>query len=140
MRDAIRPKGVLWHDGKSRDKPPVLIEWSPELRATIDEALGLQRNHVAGSMYLFGNMRGQRYTRGGWKSVLDDLMAACEAEATTRGVPFTRFNLQQCRPKGVSNKLERGDLDAQDATGHTSDKMIQQVYDRRQMKKATPAG
>jgi len=139
-RASITDAGMLWSDGKSRDKPAVLIEWSPELRATLHEALAIKRNHIAGTIYLFGNMRGKPYTKGGWKSVLDDLMRDCEAEAQRRGVPFQRFNLQHCRPKAVSDKLARGDADTKDATGHTTDKMIRQTYDRRRVKKATPAG
>jgi len=137
-RDAVTEAGVLWHDGKSKDKPPVLIEWTPELRATITEALQVKRHHVAGTIYLFGNMKGQRYTKGGWKAVLDDLMRDCEAVATERQVKFQRFSLQDCRPKGVSDKLTAQHMDTIDATGHTSDRMIRQVYDRRQVKKAGP--
>ena len=32
-----------------------------ELAATIAEALAIKRHHVAGTMYLFGNMKGQKY-------------------------------------------------------------------------------
>ena len=62
-RDCIKEAGILWDDGKDPNKPKILIEWSHELRKTIDEALAVKRNHVAGSMYIFGNMRGQRYTK-----------------------------------------------------------------------------
>lgn len=139
-RDAIKDSGILWHDGKDSSKPPVLIEWSPELRSTIDEAIAIKRSKVAGTMYIFGNMRGQRYTKGGWKAMLDDLMRACEKVAAEQKIAFQKFSLQDCRPKGVSDKLERGDTDTQDATGHTDGKMIAQIYDRRQSRKATPAG
>lgn len=139
-RAAITDAGMLWEDGKNHDKPPVLIAWSPELRKIIDEALAVKRHKVAGSLYIFGNMRGQPYTKGGWKAVLDKLMRDCEVEAERRGVSFQRFSLQDCRPKGVSDKLARGDKDTRDATGHTTDKMIGQVYDRRRVKKSTPAG
>jgi integrase len=138
-REAVTDAGMVWQDGKNKDKAPVLIEWTPELRATIAEALQVKRNHVAGTIYLFGNMKGQRYTKGGWKAVLDDLMRECEALATERRVTFQRFSLQDCRPKGVSDKLTAQHADTMDATGHTSDRMIRQVYDRRQVKKATPA-
>lgn len=137
-RDAVTDAGVIWQDGKNKNKPPVLIEWTPELRETITEALQVKRNHVAGTIYLFGNMKGQRYTKGGWKAVLDDLMQDCEALAAERRVKFERFSLQDCRPKGVSDKLTAQHADTMDATGHTSDRMIRQVYDRRQVKKATP--
>ncbi len=140
MRDGIREDGVLWQDGKSKSKPAVLIEWSPELRETITEALGIKRNNVAGTMFVFGNMRGQRYTKGGWKSMLDDLMRECVIAAADRGIEFQRFSLQDCRPMGVSGKLDRGDTDTTNATGHTSEKMIATVYDRRPFKRAKPAG
>ena len=138
-RDAITEQGIRWKDGKDPTKPAILIEWTPELRATIDETLALKRNKVAGTMFLFGNMQGQKYTKGGWKSVLDDLMFACAEEAAKRGIAFTRFSLQDCRPMAVTDKLERGDLDTKTATGHTSDKMIATVYDRRPQRFATGA-
>lgn len=139
-RDGIREDGILWGDGKSKTKAKILIEWSPDLRETIAEALSIKRFHVAGTMYVFGNMKGQRYTKGGWKSMLDDLMRECVKVAKERKIEFKRFSLQDCRPMGVSGKLERGDTDTKQATGHTSDKMIQSVYDRRPVKRATPAG
>lgn len=140
-RDAIREDGILWHDGKARhgSKPAVLIEWSDELRATVQEALQVKRNHVAGAMYVFGNMRGQRYTKGGWKAMLDDLMRECEAEASRRKIAFRKFSLQDCRPMGVSDKLEKGHADVQEATLHQDAKMIARVYDRREHKRAKPA-
>jgi hypothetical protein len=141
-RDAIKTTGILWQDGKDtkRKKPAVLIEWSPELQSTIAEATAIKRNSVAGTMFVFGNMRGQRYTKGGWKAMLDDLMRECEKAAAEKKIAFTKFSLQDCRPKGVSDKLERGDSDTQDATLHSNGKMIAQIYDRRRTRKASPAG
>jgi len=140
LREQVLDDGMLWHDGKNKTKPAVLIEWSAGLRETVDEALAFKRNKLASGNYLFGNMQGNRYTKGGWKSGLFDLMAACQEEAAKQKVPFRSFSLQDCRPMGVSDKLERGDTDVRNATGHTSDKMIQTVYDRRPVKKAKPAG
>lgn len=40
-RECIREDGILWDDGKDPNKPKVLIEWSPELRKTIHEALAI---------------------------------------------------------------------------------------------------
>lgn len=51
-----------------------MIEWSPELRDSIRETLARKRNHVAWTIYIFGNMQDQRYTKCGWKAMLDDLM------------------------------------------------------------------
>lgn len=137
----ITDDGIVWQDGKQvkgKRKPPVLIEWSDELKATIDEAKDIKRNKVHGTMFLFGNMKGQKYTTSGWKSCLGYLMDECEKVAAARKMAFKRFNLQDCRPKGVSDKLSSGQTDTQDATGHTTDRMIRQVYDRRQVKKAAP--
>lgn len=52
---------------------------------------------------------------------------------------FQPFSLQDCRPKGVSDKLAQGDLDVMDATLHTSERMVRQVYDRRKVRVAKPA-
>lgn len=139
-RDAITDAGILWSDSKNPNKPKALIQWSPELRATIDEVLSIKRNDLAGSFLLFGNLQGQRYTKSGWGKLLGTLMAAAEMYAEALDVPFRHFSLQDCRPKGVTDKLERGDTDTKNATLHTSDAMIVRHYDRRTSKKATPAG
>lgn len=136
--DGITPEGLKWVDGKDRTKPAALIEWTEELRATIDETLAIARFKDAGGTYLFGNMRGQRYTKGGWKKILHNLMTECERVAKQEGKPFMKFSLQDCRPMGVTDKLEKGHDDVKDATLHTSDKMISATYDRRPVKRATP--
>jgi len=65
-------------------------------------------------------------------------MSECEAEAKRRGVEFKLLSLQDCRPKGVSDKLEHGDTDVMEATMHTSERMVREVYDRRRLRKAKP--
>lgn len=139
-REAVTTAGILWTDSKSKTKPPVLIEWSPELSATIYEVMDVKRNKDAGTIYLFGNLKGEPYTKGGWKAMLDDLMRECVLEAKRRKMAFAKFSLQDCRPKGVTDKLERGDTDTKAATLHSSDAMIARHYDRTRSKKATPAG
>lgn len=142
-RDQIGADGITWRAAKRQRgqlEQVGLIEWSPELRATVDEALAIKRNKLAGSWYVFGNLRGQKYTKGGWKATLARLMAECVAEAERRRIAFQPFSLQDCRPKGVSDKLARGDDDTLDATLHTSERMIRQVYDRRRKRVAKPAG
>jgi hypothetical protein len=139
-RSAVTATGILWTDSKSKTKPQILIEWSPELSATIYEAMAIERNKDAGTMYLFGNLKGEPYTKGGWKAMLDDLMRECVKEAAKRKMVFRKFSLQDCRPKGVSDKLAAGHTDTKDATLHSSDAMIARHYDRSKSKKATPAG
>ena len=70
--------------------------------------------------------------------MLKDLMDACKSHAKTHQLDFTPFNLQDCRPSGLTEKLEQGHQDAVDAMGHTSDRMVRKVYDLRPIKKATP--
>jgi hypothetical protein len=124
-RDQIGEDGIEWVGGKRQAGQSVkrgLIEWSPALRAAV------------------GNLSGQRYTKGGWKKTLSVLMTACVAEASRRELEFAPFSLQDCRPKGVSDKLERGDSDTVDATPHSNERMIRNVYDRRRIRVARPAG
>jgi hypothetical protein len=140
QRDAVTASGILWTDSKSKTKPQILIEWSPDLSATIYEAMEIKRNKDAGTMFLFGNLKGEPYTKGGWKAMLEDLMRECVKEAAKRKMPFQRFSLQDCRPKGATDKQERGDSDTKDALLHSSEAMLVKHYDRRASKKATPAG
>jgi hypothetical protein len=140
-RDQITEGGIVWIAAKRQKSHAVqhgLIEWSSELRAAIDEAIAVKRNRLAGSWYIFGNLRGQKYTKGGWKKTLSELMKKCADRAAQEDQPFQPFSLQDCRPKGVSDKLARGDQDVMDATLHTSERMVRQIYDRRKVRIATP--
>lgn len=141
-RDQISDDGITWRAAKRQRGEAEkigLIEWSPDLRATVDEALAIKRNKLAGSWFVFGNLSGQRYTKGGWKATLSKLMAECVSEAEKRKIAFLPFSLQDCRPKGVSDKMARGDQDVIDATMHSSERMVRQVYDRRRVRVAKPA-
>lgn len=69
-REQITDAGIVWVAAKRQKSHAVqrgLIEWSPELRAVMDEILSIKRNQLAGSWYVFGNLQGQKYTKGGWK-------------------------------------------------------------------------
>lgn len=111
-----------------------LISWSDELRSTVAEAQAIERR-VDISPLVFGNLTGGRYTKSGWGANWRRLMQRA-AELITGFEPFT---LQDCRPGGVTAKRERGDTDTQDATMHADVRMIDQVYDRRKTRRATPA-
>ncbi len=117
-----------------------LIEWSDELRETVNEAMGLKRWAVfGGNRLLFANLAGERYTKGGWKATMSKLMLKAKAQAEKDGVGWVRFSLQDCRPGGVTEKQERGDTDTTDGTLHSDGRMVAQVYDRRRVRKSTPA-
>lgn len=138
----INEQGIAWQSGKRRlrDMPMAgLIHWSPELKATMDEALSLRGPDPAPDCFVFGNLEGKQYTKGGWKKMLDTVMKKAKELAEQDNVPFERFSLQDCRPKGVTDKMAAGHDDVIDAALHTSDRMIRQVYDRRRVREATPA-
>jgi len=138
----INEQGITWQSGKLRrsDVPILgLIHWSEELKATIDEALSLRGPDPAPDCFVFGTREGKRYTKGGWKKMLSTVMERAKELAERQNVPFQRFSLQDCRPKGVTDKLAAGHDDVMDATLHTSDRMVRQVYDRRRVREARPA-
>jgi integrase len=118
---------------KGRAEKFKLIEWSTELRSVIDEALALQRTT---SLYVFGNSDGQPYTTSGFNTNLRRLMAHAVTKAAKEGVEFTRFTLKDMRPAAVTDRVEDGDETITNATGHSSDRMVKQVYDRRKTKAA----
>lgn len=139
----ISEKGIRWV-GKKRTaadfERAVVIDWSPELRLMIDEARAV-RGEINGqpAEFVFGTENGTRYTKGGWKKTLDRLMEAGAKLAAEEGVGFKRFNLQDQRPKGITDKMAARHQDVQDATLHKSERMIHEVYDRRRTRSATPA-
>jgi len=66
-------------------------------------------------------------------------MFPCVVEAKERGIQFKRFSLQDCRPMAATAKLDAGDTDTTASLGHTDEKMVRTVYDRRPQKRATGA-
>jgi integrase len=141
-RHHITDEGIVWVAGKRQAGQPkrqVTIEWSPALRSLIDEALAIQRAPDATGDHVFGTLRGARYTKGGWKANLSRLMQACVERAKEQGIAFEPFSLQDLRPKAVSDKLDARHDDVLDATLHTSERMIRQVYDRRPNRTAKPS-
>lgn len=143
-RSQITSKGIEWVGAKrqgGQSEMRGLIHWSPRLRRTIDEALAIERYHGIESEFVFGNLSGKRYTKGGWKKSLSVLMQACVERAANRpGGPmqFQPFSLQDIRPMAVTVKLEKNAADVVDATLHRSDRMVALFYDRRRVRKAKP--
>ncbi|MDK6077901.1 tyrosine-type recombinase/integrase [Massilia varians] len=135
-RQAIKAEGLEMVVGKRKRghaQRSKLIEWSTELRAVIDEALALQRTT---SMYVFGNSDGQPYTTSGWNTNLRRLMEHARKKAEKEGIEFQRFTLKDMRPAAVTDRVDEGDETITNATGHSSDRMVKQVYDRRKTKTA----
>lgn len=135
-RQAITDQGVEMPVGKRKKGQAQkfkVIEWSDELRAVMKEALSLQRTT---SIYVFGNSDGQPYTTSGWNTNLRRLMVHAEKKAKEEGTEFARFTLKDMRPAAVTDRVDEGDESITNATGHSSDRMVRQVYDRRKKKAA----
>jgi integrase len=135
-RQAIIEQGVEMVVGKRRKgqaQRSKLIEWSDDLRAVMREALSLQRTT---SMYVFGNSDGQPYTTSGWNTNLRRLMEHAMRKAGQEKLEFSRFTLKDMRPAAVTDRVDAGDENITNATGHSSDRMVRQVYDRRKKKTA----
>ena len=134
--------GITWTASKvqrSRTSLKTNIGWSETLRQIIDESLGIKRNGGAPNELVFGNLAGQRYTKGGWKKTLAYLMEDCSKAAKIAGISFTQFSLMDCRPAGVTEKLDNKDGDVMDATLHTNERTMRRHYDRRTTRAAKPA-
>ena len=70
--------------------------------------------------------------------MLHKLVVKAQTLAEEGNVPFQGFSLQDCRPKGITDKPAAGPDDVVDATHDTSERMIRDVYDRRRVREATP--
>ena len=69
-RAQLHDDGIHWIAAKRKRGALALvgrIEWSPTLRTIIDEALQIPRHAGASNEWVFGNLAGRRYTKGGWK-------------------------------------------------------------------------
>ena len=63
-------------------------------------------------------------------------MDYCEKAAKEENVSFNRFSLADMRPTAVTDRMEKGDEDIENATGHVDRKMVNNVYDRRRIRRA----
>lgn len=138
QRRAESDDGILIPVGKRKAghaQKVKLIEWSPELRAVIDEAKAVQRTT---SVYLFANSDGQVYTRSGWNTIWTRLMIYCETRAKEEDVTFERFTLANMRPTSITDRLDSNDATTRtgEASGHADGRMVAKVYDRRTVKRS----
>lgn len=142
-RDQVTADGLLFHGNKrrrSQGEITILIEWSPELRATVEEAMGIKRwANFGGDRMVFGNLAGHAYTKSGWGTLWRKFMDACASLAKKEGKPFGRFTLKDCRPGGVTEKKRTGQEDVYEGTGHVDRRMVDGIYDRRKQRRSTPA-
>lgn len=139
----VTEAGLAFLANKRRRKQGELIitiQWSPELRATVDEALAIGRwQAFGGDRKIFGTEAGRAYSRSGWGTIWRRFMEHCARRAAELERPFRSFALQDCRAGGVTEKKRTGQQDVYDGTGHVDRRMVDTVYDRREEKSAKPA-
>ena len=88
------------------------------------------------SLYVFGKSDGQPYTTSGFNTNLRRLMVHTAKKAEEEGGEFKRFTLKDMRPAAVTDRVDEGNESITNATGHSSDRMVKEVYDRRKKKVA----
>lgn len=129
---------ALQEDGieitQSKTGARLLIEWTPELRAAVDECRALRTKFTG--LLLICTRDGQAYTESGIKAMFARTMrGALDVE---RGPPVLaeRFRMQDMRPKAVSDV--GGGKRGKDLAGHRTQSTTDRVYDRITFKRVKP--
>ncbi len=110
----------------------------------VNEELNLIRSRLLElcpqSEYVICNTKGSQYTKSGWGSNWSKLKVECKKEAKNRKIDWVDFALTDMRVSSVTHRVEVGeDKEAiRMTTGHTSESMINRVYDRSKSKKVKP--
>jgi hypothetical protein len=105
-----------------------VTEWCDELRGN-DESARTSAHHES---VCFSQQR--------WSAVQDqrlehDLRRLLE-HTREEGIRFALFTLKDMLPAAVTDRVDAGGRDITNLTGHSSDRMVRQVYDRRKKKAA----
>lgn len=122
-RGQISPEGISF--GKRKGGAATMVTWSRRLKAYIDAAIAMPSQ--VESMFVIHNRKGQPYTRDGFKTIWQKLMAQWVARGNER------FTFHDLRAKAVSDVTSQG-RKASELTGHRSEAMPARVYDRRRVR------
>jgi hypothetical protein len=122
-----------------------LVEWSPRLRALVDELQAFPG--AKDSIYVLANHFGKPYTSSGFKALWNVAMHKWVDEGRPRladgqpdrDKPSTRaaFTFHDLRAVAITRAKEQG-RDAAPLSGHTTEQMATKVYDRRRIVRAKP--
>jgi integrase len=129
----LTEEGIIVRQGKTGGTP-VLVEWTPTLRATIDRALALPPNIP--KEFVLRRRDGCPYTPHGFGTMWQKLMR----KAVKRGVIQARFKFHDLRALAATEKaLAETDEAAQQLLGHADVRTTRENYIRRRKpRKATP--
>lgn len=124
-RSQINDKGILF--SKRKRGAATLVEWTKRLRIYIKASQEMPCDITP--MFVIHSQAGTPYTSSGFKSIWQRLMNEwVKAENE-------RFTFHDLRAKAVTDVEEQG-RDASDLTGHRQQATVENVYDRRRVRKA----
>jgi integrase len=116
-KDQVREDGIYIRQSKTGTQ--LLIEWTPELKAAIDEAITTLPDPGVSSMYVICDNRGQRRRDAAFTTAWTRLMDKCIAD----GVITEKFQFRDIRAKAGS------DSDGKQL-GHRSEATLKRHYKR----------
>lgn len=116
-KDQVREDGIYIRQSKTGTQ--LLIEWTPELKAAIDEAITTLPDAGVSSVYVICDNRGQRRRDAAFTTAWTRLMGKCIAE----GVVTEKFQFRDIRAKAGS------DSDGKHL-GHQSEATLKRHYKR----------
>ena len=115
-RDNLTDTGIEIRTGKTGAR--LLFEWTPELQQVVKDAQKLKPQF---RQWIVCNRKGQPFTKNGFDSVWNRLMAKAEKK-------IDRFQFRDLRAKNASDEPELAV--AQARLGHTSAEITERVYVR----------
>jgi hypothetical protein len=110
-----------------------LVEWTPTMRALVDEIL--KKSRPLESPSLICNSAGEPYTLGGFSSLWRRVMAAWVKERRKVDPLATKFTFHDLRAMSISTMKAQG-RNPLELTGHASNQVPDRVYDRRRVRKS----
>ena len=132
-RAQLTEEGIAFRQGKTG--AGVLVEWTDQLRATVERAKAL-KPQVPGE-YLLRKRNGKQYTARGFSAIWQRLMDKALATGKNGEPPALaeRFTFHDLRAKCASDKTSLEGAAA--LLGHASSTATKATY-RRKMPRATP--
>ncbi|RYU56352.1 integrase [Methylolobus aquaticus] len=122
QRHQLQDDGIHVTPAKTKDRTgrKQIFEWTPGLRAAINQALALPRRLA--TTWVIANTHGQPYTRNGFKAMFGKLMT----KALEDGLLQERFTFHDLRAKAGSEAE-----DGMRLLGHQSPATTRRIYERK---------
>lgn len=122
QRHQLQDDGIHVTPAKTKDRTgrKQIFEWTPGLRAAVQQALGLPRRLA--TTWVVANRHGQPYTRSGFKAMFGKMMNAAIAD----GLLTERFTFHDLRAKAGSEAE-----DGMRLLGHQSPATTRRIYERK---------